>query len=121
MRADRLEHRADESVGCPACERDCAAGARYADELRCCASMVGGEHRTEDREHSVERLIGEGDRFGVSLPEVEGDSLGCGALTSALEQCRDVVDPAHEAAEAGGGEGRVAASGRHVEHAPAGP
>ncbi len=52
--------------------------------------------------------------------EVDADPLGRGALAAALEERGHVVDAGHVAAEAGGGDRRVAAPAGHVEHGRAG-
>ena len=101
-------------------EPDRPAGLRHPHELGRGARLVGGEHRPEDREGGVERLVGERDLLGVAFTEIDADPLGSGALAAALEQGGDVVDAGHDAAEPGGGDRRVAAPARDVEHGRAG-
>ena len=83
--------------------------------------MVGREHRPVDGNDAVERAIGERERLGVALDEADIESLGLRPLAPSVEQRRDVVDPHHAAAEAGGGDRGVPAPGRDVEHVRACP
>ena len=90
-----------------------------ADELSRRARLVRREHRTVDREDRVELPVGEGNRLGVALTQVDGDALGLGAPASAFEEVRHVVDADDLAPAAGGRESGVPAAARDVEHAPA--
>jgi tetratricopeptide (TPR) repeat protein len=121
VRADRLEEPADEAVGRPARQGDRAAGPADPEQLGGRARVVGGEHRAEDRRDRVEGRVREGQRLGVALHELHGEALGGRALAAPLEQGRHVVDADRLAAVPGGRDGRVAAAGGDVEHAPAGP
>ena len=85
--------------------------------VRC---VVGGEHRAEDGRDRVEGRVGERQRLGVSLEELDVEPFRGRALAAALEQRRHVVDADHVGAEARGGDRGVAAAGGDVEHAPAG-
>ena len=69
---------------------------------------------------AVERFVGERDLLGVAVAEIDVDPLGRGTLTAPLEERGHVVDPGHDAAEAGGGDRGVAAPAGNVEHARAG-
>ncbi len=84
----------------------------------CC--VVGREHRAEDRRDGVEGAVGERQRLGVALDELDVEALGGGAPAAALEQGRHVVDADGVAAEPRRGDRGVAAAGGDVEHAPAG-
>ena len=117
---DRAEELADEAVGRPAGEGDRAAGPADAQQLGGRPLVVGREHRAEDGRDGVERRVGERQRLGVALEQLDVEALGGGALAAALEQRRHVVDADRGAAVPGGGDGGVAAAGGDVEHAPAG-
>ncbi len=79
--------------------------------------MFGGEHRTEDRDHDVELALAEGKVGGVSLDELDLESLRSGALPPTLEQGGDEVHPNRVAPGSSGcGERTVAAAAGDVEH-----
>ena len=65
-------------------------------------------------------LLGERQRLGVGLLELDRQSLGLGAHAAALQQRRDVVGRGHVAPAARGGERGVAVAGGDVEHGLAG-
>jgi hypothetical protein len=82
--------------------------------------VVGREHRAEDGDDRVEGVVGEGQRLGVALHELDREAFGLGAPAARLEQVRDVVDADRDAAVARRRDRGVAAAGGDVEHAPAG-
>ena len=120
MVGDRPEQLSDEPFGSPARERDRPAGTADTKELRGRAAVVRREHRPEHGEHGVERLVGERERLGVTLHELDLEPLCRGAFASSLEQGRDVVDSDDVRAETSCGDRRVAAPRRDVEDARAG-
>ena len=80
----------------------------------------GREHRAEDRRDCVERLVGERQRFGVALDQLDRESLRGRTHATTLEQLRHVVDADDGTAESGRGDSGVAAAGGNVKHSPPG-
>src|SRR5581483_3537305 len=75
-----------------------------------------GEHDAEGRGHRVEGRIGEGQRLGIRLPELDGEAVGSGSDAAALEQARNVVGRDDVAPAPCRGEREVAVAGSYVEH-----
>ena len=84
------------------------------------AILVGREHHPEGRDDDVETGVGERQRFGVGLAELDGEPFGVGAFAGAIEQRGHVVSGDHLAPAPRGGEADVAVAGGHVEHLLAG-
>jgi hypothetical protein len=83
--------------------------------------VVRREHRAEHGRDGVEGGIREGERLRVSLEQLDGEPLGVRPSAGPLEERRNVVDADCGAAVAGRCDRCVAAAGRDVEDAPAGP
>jgi hypothetical protein len=62
--------------GVPVCETDLAAWLADAQELGGGLVLVGREHHAVGRDDRVEGAIGEGQSFGVSLPEFDCQAIG---------------------------------------------
>ena len=82
--------------------------------------MVGGEHRTERRQHDVEASVVEGQIFGIGDLELHRQTFGSRALAAFVEKSRHVVGRCDVREAACRGKRRVAVAGSHVEHALAG-
>ena len=65
-----FEQLADETGGRPVGEADASAGPAHARHLGCGLGVIGREHHTEGRQHGIEAGVLEGQRLGVSHPEV---------------------------------------------------
>ncbi len=77
-----------------------------------------GEHHPERGDDDVERSVVEGKSFGVTLNPLDFDALTGGALSAALEQLRNVVEPDRVAPGASRRRNRrVAAPAGHVQDA----
>ena len=82
--------------------------------------MVGREHRPEDAEDGVERVVLDRQCLGVAVPELDVEPFCQGSAAAVLQQGGDVVDADGVGPGPGCGQGGVAVSAGHVEHAPAG-
>jgi hypothetical protein len=83
--------------------------------------LVGGEHYAEGGDDDVKGGIGERQRLGIGLAELDGEVLGGGALATAFEQGRHIVGGHDIAPAPRGGERDIAVAGGDIEHAAAGP
>jgi len=113
--ADRLEHLADEAFRRPVGEADLAAGLADTQKLGRGPVLVGREHHAEGRDHGVERAVGEGERLGVGLLELDAPAFGVGARPAALKQRRDIVGRDDVAPAPRGRERGVAVAGGAVQ------
>src|SRR5436190_13341459 len=83
--ANRAEDMADEAIRCPIRQADRAAWLADTQQLLGCLLLIGRKHHAEDREHHVERTVGERQIFGVGFLECDRQAFGSGPLAPALE------------------------------------
>jgi hypothetical protein len=117
---DDAEHPADEAGRGPVREGDAPARPAHPHQLGRGPLVVAGEHHADRGQHVVDRLVRDGQRLGVRLPEVDGESLRVRAPARGLEQGGHVVDAEDVGEAAGRGDGDVTGSGRDVQDAGAG-
>ena len=91
-----------------------------AEQLGCGLVLVGREHHAEGRDDHIEAGVRERERLGVRLAEIDGQTLGCGTLASALEQRRHIIGRGHFAPAARSGKRHIPVPRRDVEHLAAG-
>jgi len=118
--AERLEHLADEALRRPVGQSDLAACLADAHQFGGGSILIRREHHAEGGNDHVEARVRKWKRLGIGLAEVDGERLGRGALTAALEQGRHIVGRGDVAPAARGRKRDIAVAGRHVEHRAAG-
>jgi hypothetical protein len=82
--------------------------------------VVGSEHDSVDREHSVERVVGKAKVFRIALDELDIKMFGRGADPTSLQQRWDEVDADNLAAPPCRRDRCIAATSGYVEDTPPG-
>ena len=109
------EHVADEAVGGPVGQPDLPSGPADPKHLARGLLLVRSEHHPQRGEHDVEGGVSVGQVLSVAHLEAHVKPLGLCTALGLLDQFGHVVYGGHLTEAPGGGDGRVAAAGRHVE------